>query len=52
MVQIAEAIKLTILDHKLDEAEAIVKGLTSKYPIYEMVQQKFLTTTLFERNKV
>ena len=38
MVQIAEAIKLTILDHKLDEAEAIVKGLTSKYPIYEMVQ--------------
>ncbi|MEE1228979.1 MAG: serine hydroxymethyltransferase [Lachnospiraceae bacterium] len=38
MVQIAEAIKLTILDHKLDEAEAIVKGLTSKYPIYEMVK--------------
>ncbi len=35
MVQIAEAIKLTILDRRLDEAEAIVKTLTEKYPIYE-----------------
>ena len=30
MVQIAEAIKLTIIDHKLEEAEAIVKSLTEK----------------------
>ena len=35
MVQIAEAIKLTIIDHKLEEAEAIVKSLTEKYPIYQ-----------------
>ncbi len=35
MVQVAEAIKLAIIDHKLDEAEAIVKALTEKYPIYE-----------------
>lgn len=35
MVEIAEAIKLTIIDGKLAEAEAIVKKLTQKYPIYE-----------------
>ena len=34
MVQIAEAIKLTIIDRKLEEAEAIVKELTDRYPIY------------------
>ncbi len=34
MVQVAEAIKLTIIDGKLDEAKAIVKTLTDKYPIY------------------
>ena len=38
MVQIAEAIKLTIIDHKLEEAEAIVKSLTEKYPIYESIK--------------
>ncbi len=35
MVQVAEAIKLAIIDGKLAEAEAIVKELTEKYPIYE-----------------
>ena len=35
MVQIAEAIKLAIVDGKLEEADAIVKALTDKYPIYE-----------------
>lgn len=34
MVQVAEAIKLTIIDGKLEEAKAIVKTLTDKYPIY------------------
>lgn len=34
MVQIAEAIKLAIIDRKLDEAEAIVRSLTEKYPLY------------------
>lgn len=34
MVQIAEAIKLAIIDGKLEEADAIVKELTDKYPIY------------------
>ena len=38
MVQIAEAIKLTIIDGKLDEAKAIVKGLTEKYPVYASVK--------------
>ena len=38
MVQIAEAIKLTIIDEKLDEAKAIVKGLTEKYPVYASVK--------------
>ncbi len=37
MIQIAEAIKLTIIDGKLEEAEAIVKTLTDKYPLYEGV---------------
>ncbi|MDO4975991.1 MAG: serine hydroxymethyltransferase [Eubacteriales bacterium] len=37
MVQIAEAIKLAIIDHKLEEADAIVKTLTDKYPIYEEI---------------
>jgi glycine hydroxymethyltransferase len=35
MELIAEAIKLAVIDGKLEEAEAIVKGLTEKYPIYE-----------------
>ena len=35
MELIAEAIKLTILDGKLEEAKAIVKSLTDKYPVYE-----------------
>ena len=34
MVQVAEAIKLTIIDGKFEEAKAIVKTLTDKYPIY------------------
>ena len=34
MVQVAEAIKLTIIDGKLEEAKAIVKTLPDKYPIY------------------
>ena len=38
MVQIAEAIKLTIIDGKLGEAKAIVKGLTEKYPVYASVK--------------
>lgn len=38
MVQIAEAIKLTLIDGKLDEAKAIVKGLTEKYPVYASVK--------------
>ena len=32
---IAKAIRLTLLDKKLDEAAAMVKELTDKYPIYE-----------------
>lgn len=35
MVQIAEAIKLAVLDGELEAAEAIVKTLTEKYPLYE-----------------
>lgn len=35
MELIAEAIKLAIMDGKLEEAEAIVKSLTDRYPIYE-----------------
>ncbi|MDO4556018.1 MAG: serine hydroxymethyltransferase [Lachnospiraceae bacterium] len=35
MEQVAEAIKLTVMDGKLEEAAAIVKTLTEKYPIYE-----------------
>lgn len=31
----AEAIKLAILDGKVDEARAVVKELTDKYPLYE-----------------
>ena len=38
MVKIAEAIKLTIIDGKLDEAKAIVKKLTEKYPVYPSVK--------------
>ncbi|HIW60527.1 MAG TPA: serine hydroxymethyltransferase [Candidatus Anaerobutyricum avicola] len=38
MVKIAEAIKLTIIDGKLDEAKAIVKELTEKYPVYPSVK--------------
>ncbi len=34
MIQVAEAIKLTVIDRKLDEAKAIVKELTTKYPLY------------------
>ena len=35
MVQIAEAIKLAIIDRKLEAADAIVKSLTDKYPLYK-----------------
>ena len=35
MVQIAEAIKLAILDRNLEAADAIVKSLTDKYPLYK-----------------
>lgn len=38
MVQIAEAIKLAIVDGKLEESEAIVKALTEKYPVYPTIQ--------------
>ena len=38
MVQIAEAIKLTIIDGKLEEAKAIVKALTEKYPVYPSIK--------------
>lgn len=38
MIRVAEAIKLTIIDGKLEEAEAIVKELTGKYPIYEDIK--------------
>ena len=31
----AEAIKLAVMDEKFDEAKAIVKSLTDKYPIYK-----------------
>lgn len=35
MVQIAEAIKLAVLDGNSEKAKAIVDGLTEKYPLYE-----------------
>ena len=35
MELVAEAIKLAIMDEKYDEAKAIVKALTDKYPIYK-----------------
>lgn len=35
MEKIAEAMKLAVIDGKLEEAKAIVKQLTAKYPIYE-----------------
>ena len=35
MKVIAKAIRLTLLDKKLDEANELVLGLTKKYPIYE-----------------
>lgn len=38
MVQVAEAIKLAVIDRKLPEAEAIVKALTAKYPVYPEVE--------------
>lgn len=38
MVQIAEAIKRTIIDGKLEEAKAIVKALTEKYPVYPSIK--------------
>ena len=34
MEKIAEAIRLAIIDHKTEEADAIVKELTEKYPVY------------------
>jgi glycine hydroxymethyltransferase len=34
MVQVAEAIKLAVIDNKLEEADAIVKSITDKYPLY------------------
>ena len=38
MVQIAEAIKLTIIEGKREEAKAIVKALTEKYPVYPSIK--------------
>jgi glycine hydroxymethyltransferase len=35
MEKIAEAIALAIIDHKTEEAAAITKELTEKYPVYE-----------------
>ena len=35
MKVIAKAIRLTLLDKKLDEANELVLGLTEKYPLYE-----------------
>ena len=35
MIQIAEAIKLAIIDRDLEAADAIVKSLTDKYPLYK-----------------
>ena len=35
MKVIAKAIRLTLLDKKLDEAHELVLGLTEKYPLYE-----------------
>ena len=35
MELVAEAIKLAVIDEKFDEAKAIVKSLTDKYPIYK-----------------
>lgn len=35
MEQIAEAIKLAVMDDKLEEAKAIVKELTDRYPVYQ-----------------
>lgn len=35
MTLIAEAVKLAIIDHKPDEADAVVKSLTDKYPLYK-----------------
>ncbi|MDO5146092.1 MAG: serine hydroxymethyltransferase [Eubacteriales bacterium] len=37
MVQVAEAIKLAIIDGKLEEADHIVKELTDKYPLYKEI---------------
>ena len=38
MIKVAEAVKLAIIDRKLEEAETIVKGLTEKYPLYESIR--------------
>ena len=35
MAVIARAIRLTLLDQKLEEAKQLVKELTAKYPLYE-----------------
>lgn len=35
MAAIAKAIRLTLLDQKLEEAKQLVKELTAKYPLYE-----------------
>ncbi|MBQ9156779.1 MAG: serine hydroxymethyltransferase [Eubacterium sp.] len=35
MIQVAEAIKLAIIDGKPEEADALVKQLTDKYPLYK-----------------
>ena len=35
MAVIAKAIRLTLLDQKLEEAKQLVKELTAKYPLYE-----------------
>ena len=39
MKVIAKAIRLTLLDKKLDEANELVLGLTEKYPLYENPSQ-------------
>ncbi len=35
MIQVAEAIRLAVIDGKLEEAEALVRTITGKYPLYE-----------------
>ena len=37
MEKVAEAIKLAVIDHKTEEAKALVKELTDKYPVYDQI---------------